>query len=453
MSGFNRAPEQHTYDTSATVLPPPPEGWPRGVEWNLEAYKKYKAGKMSLTGVRNRSRKRDVKKKFEPEVFAEEVIRIIDEAEGDLDEAFAQIQHGVNDSASAIDFETYGDTFWEIFIAGGVVAPGGEVSREEGKYNDTCVLEISLDRIPELNKLANNVLQRHRFMRVILEDVLCKVCMFVEKYNDDDQQKLARFMSNFIIEMQAEASMVTKLQQEKSLVDSGEALRFATTFFKEFLAKSSPEKLSRALKAGKADRVLTLLPSKIRTPKHLFKHFNEAGLTGYCKYLQTQTWDRRMEDLAEGIEEVLGDADSVDVGEAISVLQSQQALSDGDVVSALMYKLHEVCDLSSRNRAKEYMKYVMGYADIIGIFTTSKRAEGNLMKILLEHIMEDSDLELGFMPTCQALYDHELNILSEDSIMTWLEEAKAKSDDDYAPYIEKMEQFAAWLNEAEEDAD
>jgi hypothetical protein len=45
------------------------------------------------------------------------VIRLIDEADGDLDEAFTQIQAGVNDSASPIDFETYGDTFWEIFIA------------------------------------------------------------------------------------------------------------------------------------------------------------------------------------------------------------------------------------------------------------------------------------------------------------------------------------------------
>ena len=77
---------------------------------------------------------------------------------------------------------------------GGVVAPGGEVLKEDDKYNPYCVLEIELERIPELNKLANNVLQRHRFMRPILEDVLCKVCMFVNKYNDAAQLKLARFM-------------------------------------------------------------------------------------------------------------------------------------------------------------------------------------------------------------------------------------------------------------------
>ena len=55
--------------------------------------------------------------RFEPEVFAEEIIRIIDEDEDDLETAFANIQAGVNDSSSCIDFETYGDAFWEVFIA------------------------------------------------------------------------------------------------------------------------------------------------------------------------------------------------------------------------------------------------------------------------------------------------------------------------------------------------
>merc|ERR1712216_468610 len=94
-SGFKRPEEEHQYGKT-TVLPPAPEGWPRGVEWSLEAYRKMKEGKMSLTGVRQRSRKRDVKK-YEPEIFAEEVIRIINENEDNLEKAFSLIQAGVND--------------------------------------------------------------------------------------------------------------------------------------------------------------------------------------------------------------------------------------------------------------------------------------------------------------------------------------------------------------------
>ena len=335
---------------------------------------------------------------------------------------------------------------------GGVVAPGGEVLKEDDKYNPYCVLEIELERIPELNKLANNVLQRHRFMRPILEDVLCKVCMFVEKYQDEDQLKLARFMANFIIEMQAEASMITKLQQEKSLVDSGEAIRFATTFIKEFLAKSTAEKLSRALKAGKADRILTLMPSTRRTSANLFKHFEEHNMKGYVKYLKAQTFDRRMEDLCEKIEELLNDQVSMeDTANSVRMAGVQHALADGDILTSLMAKLHEMCELNGKNRAKEYMKYIVSYADLIGHFTTSRKVEGQLLKVMLEYIMEDADLTLAFMPTCQALYEHDLNIISEESIVDWLEGAKQKGDEDYAPFIEKMTPFVEWLNEAEEE--
>lgn len=411
-----------------------------------------KAGQTSLTGVRNRSRKRDVKKKFEPEVFAEEIIRIIDEDEDDLETAFANIQAGVNDSSSCIDFETYGDAFWEVFIAGGIVAPGGEVSRDDDKFNPNCVLEIELERVAELNKLANGVLQRHRFMRPILEDVLSKVCMFVNKYNDECQLKLARFMANFIIEMQAEASMVTKLQQEKSLVESGEALRFCTTFIREFLSKSTAEKFSRALKAGKADRILTLLPSTKRTPINLFKHFEDAGLGGYSNYLKYQTHERRMEDMAEKVEELLSDLQVMEfTADQIVQVQKQQSLPDGDAVTVIMFKLHEQCDLVGKNRAKEYMKFIMSFHELLGRFTTGKRAELQMMKVMLEYIMEDADLEKAFMPTVQALYEVENNVLGEEAIIEWYETTQKGGDQEFATYLSYMEPFVNWLNETEEE--
>lgn len=458
-SGFNRPEETHSYGTT-TVLPPPPEGWPRNVEWNLEAYRKMKEGKTQLTGVRNRSRKRDVKKKFEPEVFAAEVIRLIDECEDedtegvyDLEMAFKNIQEGVNDSSSPIDFETYGETFWEIFIAGGVIAPGGEVSKDEDKFNICCILEYPLEKIPELQKHANGVLQRHRFMRPILEDVLAKVCMFVNKYNDEAQLKLARFMANFIIEMQAEASMVTKMQQDRALVESGQALRFCTTFFGEFLAKSTADKLSKALKAGKADRVLTLVPSTKRTPKNLFNHFTENNLPGYAKYLETQTFERRMEETCEQVEEFLNDLVDMDQTAAqMKQLRTQQVLSEADMITCLMLKLHEAADLNGKNRAKEYMKYIVQYAELLGKFTKTRSAELNLMKCMLDYIMEDGDLEKGFMPTCQALYDSDESVLGEQAIVEWFEATSKKegADEEYAPYLEKMEPFVTWLQEAEE---
>jgi len=285
-------------------------------------------------------------------------------------------------------------------------------------------------------------------MRPILEDVLCKVCMFVNKYDDEHQLKLSKFMASFIIELQAEACMVTKLQQEKSLVESGEALRFCTTFFKEFLTKSTPEKLSRALKAGKADRVVTLLPSTKRTPANLFKHFNEAGLTNYVKYLTTQTLDRRGEDTIEALEEVFSEMASLEEGaEAIKMIQAQQALSNKDVVTCIMGKLHDTADIVGKNRAKEYMKYIVGHAEMLTEFTKGKSAETQLIKVMLEYVQEDADLERSFMPTCLALYEHETNTLGEGAIIDWYDAAVEIGDEDNAVYVAYMKPFVEWLKE------
>jgi len=277
------------------------------------------------------------------------------------------------------------------------------------------------------------------------------VCMFVNKQPEEAQLKLAQFMASFIIEMQAEASMITKLQQEKSLVESGEALKFSTIFIGEFLKKSTAEKLSRALKAGKADRIQTLLPSTKRTPINLFKHFEDAGLPGYSKYLQNQTQDRRIEELGEGIEELMGDIIEMEqTADEIKLLQKQQGLTMKDVVSCVMIKLHEVIELSGKNLAKEYMKYIMSYAELLGYFTKTKAAEQQLMKVMLEHIMEDPDLTMGFMPTCQALYEHDSDVLGEESILEWYEATEQTGDADYAPYLEAMQPFVQWLQETDE---
>jgi len=103
-----------------------------------------------------------------------------------------------------------------------------------------------------------------------------------------------------------------------------------------------------------------------------------------------------------------------------------------------MIKLHEVIELSGKNLAKEYMKYIMSYAELLGYFTKTKAAEQQLMKVMLEHIMEDPDLTMGFMPTCQALYEHDSDVLGEESILEWYEATEQTGDADYAPYLEAM---------------
>ena len=161
-----------------------------------------------------------------------------------------------------------------------------------------------------------------------------------------------------------------------------------------------------------------------------------------------------MEDLGEKIEELHADETShEDTADKLDVQRIQQGIAEGDCLTVLMSKLHEMSELSGKNPAKEYMKYIMGYAELIGKFTINKKCEINLMKVMLEYIMEDPDLEKAFMPTVQGLYDHEMNIISEEAVVEWLANAKKMEDEDFTPYINYMQPFVDWLEEASEDED
>merc|ERR1712196_312595 len=105
-----------------------------------------------------------------------------------------------------------------------------------------------------------------------------------------------------------------------------------------------------------------------------------------------------------GVEELLGELVSMgETADQIKFLQQQQGLSDKDAITCIMLKVHENAELSGKNLAKEYMKYIVSYAELLAKFTKNRVAELQLMKVMLEFIMEDPALELGFMPTCQAL--------------------------------------------------
>jgi len=55
------------------------------------------------------------------------------------------------------------------------------------------------------------------------------------------------------------------------------------------------------------------------------------------------------------------------------------------------------------------------------------------------------------MPTCQALYEHDANVLGEEAIIEWYDAAVKSGDEDNAPYIKHMAPFVEWLQEADED--
>jgi len=433
---------EHQYGKT-TSAPQPPEGWPRGVPYNPQS----KDAKPTLTGHRNASRKRGneaQKKKAEPAEFVAGLAEICNPNLNDKEQCFKLIQ------SQNFDFETYGETFWEALITGGILKSGGSMDEAVTTPCALNVFDSALEDVPAISHLAAQVLQRHRHLRPVLDTVLCRITLWVDRYDEERQQKLSNFITTHCIAHGAGLLTVATLQVEKRLVESGAALSFCCRLFKEFLSRATVEKLNRALKDGKALSIINLLPSNKRTPANLYTALTEEGLPGFAKWMKTQTRDKRVEDLQEKMDEELSDINCLEeTAQRFLLFKSQYVLSDADVVVCLFRAIMTLVDLSNeKTMAKDMTAHLLSFVELLEPFCKTLVAEKNLIEALLNYVQDDERLFDGFMVTCKEMYD--ADILGEDAIIAWVEHKKGQADGDMEPYLTQMQPFVDWLEEADE---
>lgn len=93
----------------------------------------------SYSGAQIKTRKRNIVVPADPGSFANAVVTICEDAREDTNNLEQNLQAAVKGLETAeLDFSRYGETLFEVFIAGGRLAGGGNVV-PDGKPFDTSV--------------------------------------------------------------------------------------------------------------------------------------------------------------------------------------------------------------------------------------------------------------------------------------------------------------------------
>jgi hypothetical protein len=278
------------------------------------------------------------------------------------------------------------------------------------------------------------------------------MALWVDRYDPERQAKLANFITTHCLTHGAGLQTVAKLQQERRLVESGAAMSFSCGLFKEFLSRATVEKLNRALKEGKAQSLIFLLPSSKRTPANLYKALEEEELIGFAKWIKAHTRDKRVEDTQEKIEEELADISSLEeTTTRLQLLKNQYVLGDSDIVVCVFRGIMGLADLSGKKPAKEMTAHLVAFSELLEPFCNSTAAERSLMQALCDYMQDEDSLMEGFMVTCKELYD--ADVLGEDSILAWVEHKTNEADPDMQPFLTQMAPFVSWLQEADESSE
>lgn len=414
-----------------------------------------KQPKPTLGGQRIKTRKRDEKVKHDPLGFRDDIISGLEDAKGDLD----QVSKFLDSAGAKLNYRLYGEHLFDILFAGGVLAPGGSIVEEVSDKSrpvrtSVCVFAAKEDSQSLNNyvQLFHHLIRRYKYLQKAFEEDIKKLLLFLKGFQEEERNKLAVVVGFLLANGMAPANVLTNLFNE-SLVKSGLAIQFVTRMFQVWLKERDISAVSGALKkADLENKLQDFMPPNRQTAEHFDKHFTAAGLEKLVGYQRIQMAVSSKRQFSNQVLEMI--KAETPVKEVIQVLREEMkkdGLKDEDVVILIWKTAMTAVEWNKKEELikEQALKYLKFYAPLFAAFTSSSKAEMNLIIKVQEYCYAN----MIFMKVFQTiiLLFYKTDVLSEDVILKWHKEdhsAKGKS-----VFSEQMTKMVEWLQSAEEESE
>ncbi|KAG0556742.1 hypothetical protein KC19_11G076400 [Ceratodon purpureus] len=405
--------------------------------------------KPTLGGTRIKTRKRNIAVPLDTATFADAVVQIYNEHQGDL-ELIAKDVDG-----SELDFSRYGDTFFEVVFTGGRNQPG-TTKPEEGERHPYSVLncEDTRESILPVVLFLQKIIRRRPFMIKTLENVMKRLLQSLELFGTEDRKKLAIFTAlTFSQKLSGlPPETIFSALMSDSLISKGIVLYFVTDTFKVYLVENSLDDLVSLLKRAKMDdRLLDLFPMQKRSLEGFAEHFNKEGLGVLVDYNTKKVFDVKLKELRTTMTDMI--AEDVNVNEVIEMVKLRRkevTLPDVDVIRTIWDSIMDAVQWSGKNQQQNSnmaLHQVKQWGKLLGAFCTNGKLETDLLYKIQIHCYEDAKLMKLFPEIIRALYDQD--VLAEDTILNWFK--KGSNPKGRQTFVKGLEPFVKWLEEAEEE--
>ena len=403
------------------------------------------------------TRKRNVVVPYEPSKFVIELVETLDRVGVDSNEdVVAAIE--AREKEKTLDFNRYGAIFWEVFVAGGQVAPGGQMAEEDPKYHTkrsvfTCDGEAS---VLSYRDTALLLLQRKPHMRPKLEDVFSSLVQFLDSYDENARANLAYFIASYMAKVPAcPATFVVTLSKTDPLVNNGAALSFATRTLAALLKLSDIDRIKAGLKGAKAlDTLEVLMPLRDRSPTALGDHFTAAELPSLAAMVRARNLDEVMQEAQDKVVALMEEEASLaDMLKTLKACQAASDLNDQQCATIAYNSIGGGVTWSKKTaqHPQQILRALGTYAGLIEPFCQTLRTELEVMTLVQSQCYENYSLLKTFVNMIQLLY--QADVVSEDAVRAWFKGGNHVMQRGRQEFVNQMTPFIKWLDEAEEDSD
>lgn len=414
-----------------------------------------KVQKPVIQGQRIKTRKRDEKVKHDPVAFRDSLLRGFGEAGEDLD----ALSKYLDTAGNKLDYKHYGETLFDVLIAGGILAPGGSVleEAEEGKpfKTDLCVFQSDPD-LAALSKWAQvftKLIRRYKYLEKMFFEEIKKIISFMHGFSDANRTRLARMMVLWIVDGHLPPS-VLQLMLKEHLIKDMVAANFIVEFFVTWLKAKDMSSLKATLKKGQLEhRLMEFLPANKQTEAFFTEFFTEKGLAEIVTFWKQQAGKEARKDLQTKLADMLHNDEPRDaVISQVKELTSKLQLADPEVIAIIWPTVMGVVEWNKKEEliSDQCIRHLRDYIPLLKAFTEqSPRAQMTLILRAQEYCYENMNLMKTFSKIVILFY--KADVLHEEVIMRWYkdtEEGKARGK---TVFLEQMKAFIDWLKNAEEE--
>ncbi|KAJ2400391.1 hypothetical protein GGI23_002063 [Coemansia sp. RSA 2559] len=439
------------------------------------------------------SKSRDAKAqaKYEPEDFRESVFQVTKDIEP---KDYSKISSALDTAGNTLDYRRYGDTFFELLVTGGLIAPGGIIEYDEdyGRL-PFCLFELASGDDPlagakNWNALIHKLTRRYKYLERIFSKTSQHVLENVHRYSEDDNRKLAVGMGVLISSGFLTMEPLKTLQKEH-LTKDGVALRFFTDLVRVYLKDTSVDQLHRALAKARIDQLIDFFPPNKRDDDCLARHFEAEDMSELIKLHAAARANAERSNLFYDLVDIVNDAklvrDAADAAAAAAEKEGEKdehSDDDKDKYKATNISLAKAAKTAMRaNKWDEPQVVVLvwdaimsptesalkpeqmeqqafvqikRHSPVLELLTSEPKSEIALLKHIQAHAYRDPRLTKYFGRIVYELYS--ADVLSDSAIIFWA--AKGASPEGKAVFLEqtrslvrKLETMASASDEEDSD--
>lgn len=414
-----------------------------------------KIQKPVIQGQRIKTRKRDEKVKHDPVAFRDSLLRGFGEAGEDLD----ALSKYLDTAGNKLDYKHYGETLFDVLIAGGILAPGGSVleETEEDKpyHTKLCVFESDSD-MASLTKWAQvftKLIRRYKYLEKMFKEEIGKIMSFMHGFSEENRTRLSRMMVLWIADGHL-PSNVLQLMLKEHLIKDMVAANFIVEFFCSWLKAKDMPSLKASLKKGQLEsRLMEFLPANKQTEAYFTEFFKEKGLSDIVSFWKQQAGKEAKKDLQTKLYDMLSNDEARDVIITnVKELTSKLHLADAEVIGIVWPTVMSVVEWNKKEEliVDQAIRHLREYIPLFKQYTeNSVRAQMTLMLKAQEYCYENMNVMKCFSKIIILFY--KADVLHEEVIMRWYKDTQEGKAKGKTVFLEQMSAFIDWLKNAEEE--